>query len=249
MQSRWHESSPASCEDDSCSITHLGIRWTKRESELTTLQKAPWIIAGVLTVGLITSAITVSNVRSELRDTQADLAELRSELEDVETGAGNVATQVAIFTNALGNLGPETATAFDEAIEGLDSFATSQIVVDIDVSETVAIDTEFVLDREIIVPIDTVVPINETISTTIIIDGPLDTKIPVDVEVPINLDLPISLEVPILVNETIPITADIPIDLTVPISIDVADTELADFAESLRQGLVAFRDALSSFDG
>lgn len=210
------------------------------------MSKAPWILIAVLTIGLISSVVILSN---ELNETRAELDELRADLIGVETGAGNLATQVAVFTNALGNLGPESGAAFDEAIIGLDSFANSQIEVDIDVSETVEIDTEFVLDREIIVPIETVVPIDETISTTIVIDGPLDTKIPLDVEVPVELELPISLNVPIAVNETIPISAEVPVALTVPIAIDVADTELAGFAGSLRQGLVALRDALLSFGG
>jgi len=214
----------------------------------TNAQRLTWILLGALTIAAVAAIGMITTTRNQLEAAEAETAAVRADLERIEAAAGNVATQVAIFSNALGDLGPETGAAFDDAIVGLDEFVTSQIIVDIDVSETVAIDTEFVLDREIVVPIATVVPINETIKTTILIDGPFDTQIPIDVEVPITLDLPIDLDVPIAINETIPIAADIPVDLTVPITIDVADTELASFADALRAGLAALRDALTGFD-
>lgn len=214
----------------------------------TNAQRLTWILLGALTIGTVVAIGMVVTLRGQMESAEAETAAVRADLARIEEGAGNVATQVAIFSNALGDLGPETSAAFDDAIVGLDEFATSQIVVDIDVNETVTIDTEFLLDREIVVPISTVVPIDETIKTTILIDGPFDTQIPIDVEVPITLDLPIDLEVPIAINETIPIAAEIPVVLTVPISIDVADTELANFASALRAGLAALADALSGFD-
>lgn len=216
---------------------------------MSSISRLTWIGWGVLGLLTLASLALSISLRGELQDARSDTAALAAHLDEVEIGAGNVATQVAVFTNALGDLGPETSASFDEALVGLDEFATSQIVIDIDVSEVVTVDTEFVLDREITVPISTIVPIDETIQTTIMIDGPFDTKIPVDVEVPVQLDLPIDLEVPITINETIPIAADIPVELSVPVTIDVADTELADFADALRSGLAALAEALSGFAG
>ena len=66
-----------------------------------------------------------------------------------------------------------------------------------------------------------------------------------DITVPIQLELPIDLDVAIPVNETIPIDTQIPVDLEVPIVIDIAETELAQLAEALQQGLESFRTLAS----
>ena len=206
-------------------------------------------VAVTLAAALIFSFAVSAFLYSQVRATEARIEDLTAELEEVESGAAYALAQLGVFSNAIGDLGPSTTGAIDEAIVGLDQFAVSTIEVLIDVDETVTIDTDFVFAQEIVVPIRTEVPIQQTFDTTITIDGPLGTEIPLDISVPVDLIIPVDVDVPIAVNETIPVSADIPIALAVPVRIDVAGTELAVFAESLRDGLIALRDALAQLDG
>ncbi len=184
-----------------------------------------------------------------VRQAEARVEELSNQLTEVESGAAFALAQLSVFEAALGDLGPETSTSLNDAISGLNAFATSTITMDIRFDESVPIRTEFLLQRDLIVPIKTNFPINQTIETTITIDGPLGTAIPLDISVPVDIVIPVDIEVPIAVNETIPIDTEIPISLAVPVQIDVAGTELAVFAESLREGLEALRDALAQLGG
>jgi hypothetical protein len=51
------------------------------------------------------------------------------------------------------------------------------------------------------------------------------------------------------VNETIPVEANVPVNLNVPINVDIAQTELAELADSLAAGLRSFREVLSGLGG
>ena len=103
--------------------------------------------------------------------------------------------------------------------------------------------------RTVEVPIKTTLPINEEFDTTIVIDGPFGTEIPLDITVPIDLDVPIDIIVDIPLNETIPINASVPVKVDVPIGVNVADTQLADLADSLATGLESFTQVLNGLGG
>ncbi len=210
-----------------------------------TLPIAVVMLAAAL-IGLLALVVTLNG---RLTDVEAEANQTREDLERIEQGAATAALQVTLFTQALAEEGPAINAGLDEAVAGLDSFATSTITVDIDVDEVVPIETSIDLNRQIVVPIRTTIPIDETIETTIIVSGPLNTEIPVDVTVPVMLDFPLELDVPIVVDETIPIRTQVPIAVTVPVQIQVADTELATMATSLRDGLAALQDVLSALGG
>lgn len=209
------------------------------------MKQAYIAVSAALVLSLIFGAVLFGRVRQAERR----IDELTEQLVEVESGAAFALAQLGVFESALGNLGPGTSGSLDEAITGLEAFATSTITMDITFDESVPIQTEFLLQRELIVPIKTDFPINQTIDTTITIDGPLGSVIPLDISVPVDIVIPVDLEVPIAVDETIPIDVEVPISLRVPVQIDVAGTELAVFAESLRQGLVALRGALTQLGG
>lgn len=209
------------------------------------MKQAYIAVSAALVLSLVFGAVLFGRVRQA----EAKVEELSNQLTEVESGAAYALAQLSIFEAALGDLGPETSTSLNEAISGLDAFSTSTITMDITFDESVPIRTEFLLQRDLIVPIKTNFPINQTIETTITIDGPLGTAIPLDISVPVDIVIPVDIEVPIAVNETIPIDTEVPISLAVPVQIDVAGTELAVFAESLRQGLEALRDALAQLGG
>lgn len=202
-----------------------------------------------VSAALVLSLIFGTTLFARVRQAEARVDELSEQLIEVESGAAFALAQLGIFESALGDLGPGTSASLDEAITGLESFATSTITMDITFDESVPIQTEFLLQRDLIVPIKTDFPINQTIETTITIDGPLGSVIPLDISVPVDIVIPVDLEVPITVDETIPIDVEVPISLKVPVEIDVAGTELAAFAESLREGLVALRSALTQLGG
>ena len=198
-----------------------------------------------LGVALAISLVLIGVLFGMVRQTEAGLEELTEQLVTVESGAAFALAQLGVLESALGELGPNATEALDEAILGLDDFATSTLTVEISVDETVPINTEFLLQRDLTVPIQTSVPITQVIDTTITIAGPLGTEIPLDISVPVDIVIPIDIEVPIPIDEIIAIDVKVPITLDIPVEIDVAGTELATFAESLRSGLQAFRDALS----
>ncbi len=202
-----------------------------------------------LSTALVLSMIFSVSLFSRVRKAEARVEELSEKLVEVESGAAFALAQLGVFESALGSLGPETSASLDEAIDGLDSFATSTITMDITFDESVPIQTEFLLKRDLIVPIRTDFPINQTIETTISVAGPFGTAIPLDISVPVDIVIPVDVEVPITVDETIPIDVEVPISLKVPVQIDVAGTELAVFAASLREGLVALRSALVQLGG
>lgn len=198
------------------------------------------VLAGIALIALIAAVILagrLGSVSDELTTTQADL-------ERVQAGTAIFAAQITTFQEEISALAPGIDVGLSEAIDGLDTFATSTITFDVEIDESVPINTEIVLEREIVVPIRTSIPIEETVDTTITIQGPFGVDIPIDVTVPVDIDVPIDLDVAIPVNETIPINTTVPVTLSVPITVEVANTELASLATSLRTGLVSFRDVL-----
>jgi MFS family permease len=202
-----------------------------------------------LGVGLVAAFALIVVLFLQLADTQDDLEATRDDLERVEAGAAIFSSQVTGIVDQLTDLSPDISAGLDEAIAGLETFATSTLEFDVDIDEEVQIATEVELDRTLSVPIRTTLPIDEEFDTRIVIDGPLGVDVPLNVTVPVQLDLPIDLEVDIPVDETIPIDAAVPVKLDVPIRVDVADTELAVLSESLATGLESFRDVLDGLGG
>ncbi len=185
----------------------------------------------------------------QLDQTRSDLATTKSDIARVEAGAALFASQVTGFQEQLTTLSPTISAGLDEAVTGLEDFATSTLEFDVSIDETVVIDTEVVIDRTISVPIDATLPINESFDTTIEIQGPFGTAIPIDVTVPVDIDVPIDLTVDIPINETVPINAEVPVQVDVPIRVDVAETELANLTTSLAAGLDSFREVLAGLGG
>jgi MFS family permease len=199
---------------------------------------------GVLAAIAVFALLAVLVLLSRLGTAEDELATAQSDLERVQAGTAVFAAQITTFQEDIAALAPSIDAGLTEAIDGLDTFASSTITFDVAIDESVTIDTEIVLDRDITVPIETSIPIRETVDTTITIAGPFGVDIPIDVTVPVDIEVPIDLDVAIPVNETIPVNTTVPVVLTIPITLDVADTELATLAASLRAGLVSFRDVL-----
>ncbi|MFV1991974.1 MAG: hypothetical protein ACC652_14680, partial [Acidimicrobiales bacterium] len=206
------------------------------------LQRNLTVVVGGFTVALLGAFVLVLVLFNQLSETKDDLNR-------VEAGAALFASQVQGFQQQLSELGPVAGAGLDEAIAGLESFSESSLDFNVSINETIAIDTEIVLDRRIVVPIDETLTIDETFDTEIIIAGPLGIDVPLNVSVPVNIDVPVQFDLDVPVNETIPISAEVPVSLDVPISVDVADTELATLADSLAEGLRAFRDILGGLGG
>jgi hypothetical protein len=177
------------------------------------------------------------------------LEQTRDDLERVEGGALLSAVQVQAFRDSLEAAAPEVGAGLDDAITGLEEFGTSSLSFDVAVDDTVPFETEIVLDREIVVPVETSIPIDETIETTIEVQGPLGVAVPIDVEVPIRLDVPVDVDVTLRLNETVPVTADVPVQLDLPVEVAVAETGLADLADSLAAGLAGFREVFANLEG
>ncbi|MFN3218339.1 MAG: MFS transporter [Acidimicrobiales bacterium] len=206
------------------------------------------LLLGAMAVVVVVAAALVAVLAWQVGATRDELDATRADLARVEAGAALYASQVEGFASILTDLSPEVESGLDAAIEGLESFGTSTITVDISVDEEVPVSTEIVIDREITVPIETTIPITETFDTTIEVDTPLGFSVPVDVSVPVDIEVPVDLDVVIPVNETVPIDQTFPLQLDVPVTIDVSGTELADLAASLADGLRSFRDALGDLE-
>jgi len=216
----------------------------------TKLTRAVVVLTGILAFALMGAFAMILSLQERLDETQSDLAR-------VEAGSALFASQVTGFQRTLVELEPAVDQGFADAIDGLETFASSSISFDVDVDETIAIDTEVTIRRTVTVPINEVIsiretiPIREEIETTIVVnafgfDVPIDVKVPVEIDVPISIDVPIDLEVEIPIDETVPVNTEVPIQLSIPIEINIADTELATLAEALTEGLTSFQDGLGS---
>lgn len=207
------------------------------------------LIVGAGAALLVVTLALVAWMFVQLQQTRDDLATAEADIARVEAGAALFASQVTGFQEQLTELSPTISAGLDEAVTGLEDFATSTLEFDVAIDETVTIDTEVVIDRTISVPIDTTLPINESFDTTIEIQGPFGTAIPIDVTVPVDIDVPIDLTVDIPINESVPINAEVPVKVNVPIKIDVSETELANLTTSLAAGLDSFREVLAGLGG
>jgi len=245
---------PGSIEDSllSATLATQGVPMTAppQNSNFIT-RNAAAVIGALVAVTLLSVVVTlvmfgrVNDTRSRLSAIQTELEDTRAELEQLRGGVALFSSQATLLQNQLGELAPTVTAGLDEAVAGLDQFATSTIAFDVPINEEVPINTEVLLDRTLQVPISTVLPIDQTIETRITIDGPFGIDIPRNITVPLALELPIDLDVAIPVNETIPINTSIPVNLSVPIEVDVQGTELATLAESLREGLISLREVLA----
>ena len=209
---------------------------------MTWLERHAGAVVGVLGALVVLVLILVAVLFSRLGETRDDLAR-------VEAGAALYASQVTGFQEQILELEPSITGGLDAAIEGLDSFAASTIEFDVSIDEVVEIDTEIVLDQDLEVPINETLPIEESFETTIRVETPLGFSVPLDVTVPVDIDVPVELDLDISVNERVPIQATVPVQLDVPIAIDVADTELANLAAALADGLRSLQDVLDGLGG
>lgn len=207
------------------------------------------LLVAVTLVSLVVTLLTfgrMNDTRTQLDAIQTELTETRAEMEQLRGGVALFSSQAAQLQSQLAELAPAVTAGLDEAVVGLNDFESSTIFFEVPISETVPILTEVVLDRTLQVPINTLLPIDQTVETTITVNGPFGIDIPLDITVPLQLELPIELDVDIPVNETIPIDASVPVNLSVPIAVEVAETELATLARSLRQGLQSLREVLAA---
>ncbi|MDH3469769.1 MAG: hypothetical protein OEM94_00475 [Acidimicrobiia bacterium] len=181
-------------------------------------------VAGVAVLAALLVSFNARNRVSRLEDTVSELA-----------------LQAALIQGVF--QGP-LASELNGVVEELDSFQTSTISFEVDIDETISVDTDFTLQRTVQVPIVATVPIREELDTTITIAGPLGVDIPLNVTVPVNVDVPIDLVVDIPIDETVPISTNIPVRLTVPIDVAVAGSPLADLAAALSEALGGLANAL-----
>ena len=218
------------------------------------------VAAAVLIVALAAALVItlqrVNQVSDDLASTRAEVAQLEADLETtaedlarVEAGSALFAAQVQGITDQFIELQPTLEAGLDDAIDGIEDFASSTLEFTVSVDEEIDIGTDVVIQRTVEVPINTTIPINETIETTIRIDTPLGFDVPVDVTVPVDLDVPIDLDVAIPIDETVPVNANVPIEVDVPVSVAVGETELAPLAQSLANGLRQLQTILEQLTG
>ncbi|NND75847.1 MAG: MFS transporter [Ilumatobacter sp.] len=220
------------------------------------LQRHLGLVVGAVAAALVGAFVLIIVLFAMLQDTRTELdattTALQTSADDlarVEAGAALFASQVTGFQEQITALQPTIQAGLDEAVVGLETFSESTLEFTVNIDERVDIQTDVVLDRTLEVPIKTVLPINETFDTTIKIAGPFGTEIPLDVTVPVDIDVPIDLVIDIPVNETIPIDAEVPVKIDVPIGVDVAETQLAELADSLAAGLRSFTEVLEGLGG
>lgn len=216
------------------------------------LGKIVSLVALLLFAAFAMIALLFAQLQSTQSDLNAATASLQASTDDiarVEAGAALYASQVTGFQEQLVALQPTIQAGLDDAVEGLQTFSQSTLEFTVNIDENIDINTEVVIARTVEVPIKTTLPINEEFDTTIVIDGPFGTEIPLDITVPIDLDVPIDIIVDIPLNETIPINASVPVKVDVPIGVNVADTQLADLADSLATGLESFTQVLNGLGG
>jgi len=205
------------------------------------------IVTGVLAAAVIGLVVMVAMLLGRIASVDEQVAALRTDLDRVEAGTAVFASQITAFQGQLAELAPTVGAALDEAIVELDSFATSTLDFEVPIDEVIPIEAEILFERTVTIPIETSLPIDETIETTITIAGPLGIDIPLNVTVPVRLTVPIDLDIDLPLSERVPIATEVPVKLNVPIRVDVAGTGLATLAESLRQGLLGFREVIDGF--
>ena len=139
----------------------------------------------VIVLGLAFAALVrTGSLAGQLQDTEqaltearADLAALQKDFNQVQGGVAIFTAQVTAFQEQLAALAPSVAAAIDDAVAGLDAFATSTLEFQVPIDEEIPINTVIEFDRMITVPIQTSIPIDETVETTITVDGPFGVDI------------------------------------------------------------------------
>lgn len=202
-------------------------------------------LGGLVVLSLLLNVVLLARASN----VSSDVAQNTADIERVEAGAAIFASQVTGLQSQLADLAPTVSAGLDEAIVGLEAFAGSTIDFNVDINETIPIDTTIDLNRTLSVPINETIPLEETINTTVTVAGPFGIDIPLDISIPVAVDVPIVLDVDIPVDEQIPITTEIPVVLSVPLSVDVAGTELARLADSLQAGLASFKSVMEGLAG
>ena len=190
----------------------------------------------------------VAALGTQLAEAESRVEELRGEVEQLRGGTALFSAQVTQFQEQLAGLAPSVAAGLEDAIAGLDAFATSTLEFRVPINQDIPIGTVIDLNRTITVPIQTTIPIDETVDTTITVAGPFGIDIPLNVTVPVQLDLPVDLQVSFPIDEEIPISTNVPVNLDLPIVIDIADTELATLVQSLRVGLESMQGILEGLE-
>lgn len=149
------------------------------------------------------------------------------------------------FQQEVDGLRQTSRETLSQAITDLDAFQRSTIQFDIQVNESIPVQTEIPFREALEVPIHTTIPIREEVDTTVTVNIPqLGLGVPVDVTVPLNLEVPVNLRVPVSIDRTVPISTTVPVHLNVPVFIEVGETEMAGYVERLRAGLVSLDQAL-----
>ena len=202
-------------------------------------------LGGLVVLSLLLNVVLLARASN----VSSDVAQNTADIERVEAGAAIFASQVTGLQSQLADLAPTVSAGLDEAIVGLEAFAGSTIDFNVDINETIPIDTTIDLNRTLSVPINETIPLEETINTTVTVAGPFGIDIPLDISIPVAVDVPIVLDVDLPVDEQIPITTEIPVVLSVPLSVDVAGTELARLADSLQAGLASFKSVMEGLAG
>ena len=179
--------------------------------------------------------------RGELAMSEADVERLHEAVVDFLGQAQGLQSQLTAA-------GPTISSALREALDGLETFATATIELNVPIRDSLSVDTTIELDRTLRVPVRATVPIDQTVETRITIDTPVGLDIPVDVRVPLQLELPIELTLDVPLRETIPINIDVPVELDVPVTLDVAGTELGELSDALRSGLSSLETLVTSLE-
>jgi MFS family permease len=203
------------------------------------------ILGGLVAISLILNVVLMTRASG----VSSDIAQNTADIERVEAGAAIYASQVTGFQTQLAELAPAVGAGLDEAIVGLETFATSTIAFNVDINETIPINTSIDLSRTITVPINESILLEETIDTTVTVAGPFGIDIPLDISIPVSVEVPIVLDVDIPVDEQIPITTTVPVQFSIPLEVEVAGTELAFLAESLGSGLASFKIVMAGLGG
>ena len=139
--------------------------------------------------------------------------------------------------------GPDVQTSLEQTIADLETFQDATIEFKVAVDEEFPIEAQIPFNETIEVPIKLTVPIKQNIDTTIVIDV-LGKGLPVDVSVPVDVEVPIDTTITVPIDRTIDVSTTVPLKMDVPISLQIGDTELAGYADRIRESLVSFNTML-----
>ncbi len=147
--------------------------------------------------------------------------------------------------NTIQTVKPMAQNALQQADEELASFQNSTLEFNVTIDQELPINVEIPFNESIEIPIDVTIPINQQIETTVMMDPfQAGLEIPVDINVPVDVEVPINMVFPVEIDCTIPISTNVPINLNVPININVADTDLTQYIQQLREGLASLNESL-----